>query len=223
MQAAQDRKRSNDVLVIGLANVGKTLLVKQLLNQAQKPRQKAGTTADDGTNPIEPITNPTSGFDTNKLRLPSGMEVYLNEVGSAMISTWHQFVTNSRSIMVSKHTNNCLTCVIQFVVDVSNSLQLADSLVEFLTVIYGELLPEAANQEESERMQAQLRGLPILLVFNKADSLHHVDKVTIESMFQVERLLQEFINFNFTFCSALNGINSHEVLDWIDQALTPPK
>jgi len=64
-------------------------------------------------------------------------------------------------------------------------------------------------------MQDRLKNLPILLVLNKADSLQNVDKVTIESMFQVELLLQEFPNFNFTFCSALNGTNASDVLNWI--------
>ncbi len=57
------------------------------------------------------------------------------------------------------------------VVDVSHSLQLADSLVEFLTVIYGEVLPSATTEEENQRMLDTLRNMPILLVFNKSDSL----------------------------------------------------
>ena len=44
---------------------------------------------DSGEGEIPMMTNATAGFDTNKLRLPSGKDVFLNEVGSAMISTWH--------------------------------------------------------------------------------------------------------------------------------------
>ena len=85
------------MLVLGLANVGKSLLVKQLLNQASK--KDFGKSEGEGE--ISMMTNATAGFDTNKLRLPSGKDVFLNEVGSAMISTWHQFISNSRSIIVS--------------------------------------------------------------------------------------------------------------------------
>ena len=56
-------------------------------------------------------------------------------------------------------------------VDVSHSLQLADSLVELLTVIYGEVLPPAPTAEENQRMLETLKNMPILLVFNKSDSL----------------------------------------------------
>ena len=103
--------------------------------------------------PLDPMTNPTAGFDTNKLRLASKREVFLNEVGSAMISTWHQFISNSRSILVSTNSVLCLSVmqygltfctfiINQFVVDASNSLQLSDSLIEFLSVVSGDLLPE---------------------------------------------------------------------------------
>ena len=100
-------------------------------------------------------------------------------------------------------------------------MQLSDSLIEFLTVVNGDLLPEGSSQEESKAQLERLRNLPILLIFNKADSLQHVDKVMLENMFQVEYLLEEYPNFNFTFCSALNGTNARDVLDWIEKALSP--
>ena len=90
--------------MIGLANAGKTLLVKQLLNQVTK---KKSTSAGNGTEiAVNPVTNPTIGFDTNTLKISgekkgSKADVFLNEVGSAMISTWHQFTANSKSILVS--------------------------------------------------------------------------------------------------------------------------
>ena len=71
------------------------------------------------------------------------------------------------------------------------------------------------NQTQEER----LRNLPILLVFNKADNLSQVDKVMIESMFQVQSLLTEFPNFNFVFCSALLGDHVGDVLAWISTSL----
>ena len=76
------------MLVLGLANTGKTLLVKQLLIQVTKKGDSREEVV------LDPVTNPTTGFDTNKLRLRGGKkggegDVFLNEVGSAMISTWH--------------------------------------------------------------------------------------------------------------------------------------
>ena len=81
-----------------------------------------------------PELNPTAGFDTTTIKIgliDSGSakmssrrkEVYINEVGSVMVSTWSKFIVNSRSII--------------FVVDITNSVQLASSMVEFFNVIYG--------------------------------------------------------------------------------------
>ena len=61
--------------------------------------------------------------------------------------------------------------------------------------------------------------MPILLAFNKADSLRHVDKVQCEDMFMVDNLLSEYPQFNFTYCSALNGTNALEILEWIGNSL----
>lgn len=58
-------------------------------------------------------------------------------------------------------------------VDVTNSVQLPDSVVEFLTVIRGDL----TNSENPT--------IPILLVFNKTDSFQHVDKSFLEGLFSV--------------------------------------
>ena len=64
---------------------------------------------------------------------------------------------------------------------------MADALVEFLTVLSGELLVD-----QDEAALDRLKNLPILLAFNKADSLRHVDKVMLEDMFQVDTLLTEY-------------------------------
>ena len=91
---------------------------------------------------------------------------------------------------------------------------MADALVEFLTVLSGELLVD-----QDENALEKLKNLPILLAFNKADSLRHVDKVQLEDMFQVDSLLSEYPQFNFTYCSALNGTNAEDILEWISNAL----
>jgi len=137
------------------------------------------------------VTNPTTGFDTNMLTLEN-RSVYVNEVGSAMISNWHKFVPDAKSIV--------------FVVDVTNLVQLANSLVEFLTVMRGDLDTEDANK-------------PVLLVFNKTDSAAQLDKAHLEAMFCVEELMQDYATFNFVYVSALKNQNCSSINEWITQAL----
>ena len=94
-------KRQNDVIVLGLEGAGKSLLIRQLKLAAEK-----------GPDEIGPETNPTAGFDTNKIKISSGgdkkTDVHVNEVGSAMISTWYKFISNSKSIIVSQY---CLSLI----------------------------------------------------------------------------------------------------------------
>ena len=75
-------KRQNDVLVLGLEGAGKSLLIKQLK-----------MTSDQEPTLMSPETNPTAGFDTTKIKLTLGsgkrQDVFVNEVGSAMISKWN--------------------------------------------------------------------------------------------------------------------------------------
>ena len=72
------------------------------------------------------------GYIDDKQRMSKKRrDVYINEVGSAMVSAWHKFLPNSKSII--------------FVVDITNTVQLANSLVEFFNVIYGHLLTSNAS------------------------------------------------------------------------------
>ena len=57
--------------------------------------------------------------------------------------------------------------------------------------------------------------VPVLLVFNKADSVAHVDKPHLEAMFCVEELLADFSGFNFVYVSALANTNCAAVTNWL--------
>ena len=97
-------------MVLGLEGAGKSLLVKQLKqvanyiqNQSKSniKELQSGKVALD----LPPQTNPTTGFDTVQMKVNTeghGKQIiYLNEVGSAMISAWHKFLQNSKSIIVN--------------------------------------------------------------------------------------------------------------------------
>jgi len=75
--------RETDVLVLGMESVGKSLLIKSLVRAANDKKKS--------TDQISSETNPTVGFDTNKLKV-GGRELYVNEVGSSMISNWYKFM-----------------------------------------------------------------------------------------------------------------------------------
>ena len=51
-------KRQNDVIVLGLEGAGKSLIIRQLKQSAEK-----------GPHELSPETNPTAGFDTNKIKI----------------------------------------------------------------------------------------------------------------------------------------------------------
>ena len=96
-------KRQNDVLVFGLEGAGKSLMIRQLKTASEKEPSI-----------LTPETNPTAGFDTTKIKLTlttgKKQEVFVNEVGSAMISTWYKFISNSKCIIVSQWSVNIVIC-----------------------------------------------------------------------------------------------------------------
>jgi len=101
-----EHKRKTHILVLGLDSVGKSMLIKRLLAiNSKKVKEDLA---------IE--TNPTTGFDTNTLRI-SGKDYFINEVGASMISNWHKYVSDTLTLI--------------FVVDLSNHAQLSAAMVEF--------------------------------------------------------------------------------------------
>ena len=54
-------KRQNDAIVLGLEGAGKSLIIRQLKQASEK-----------GPAEMSPETNPTAGFDTNKIKIATG-------------------------------------------------------------------------------------------------------------------------------------------------------
>eukprot|EP00347_Sterkiella_histriomuscorum_P000117 403377109 len=180
-------KRKTHILVLGLEGVGKTLMIKRLKQISLQKKDN------DQLQEMDFETNPTTGFDTNTLKIDN-QEYFINEVGSAMISNWHKFIHDSQSII--------------YIVDVQNQSQMSQSMMEF-ELVFNVLLEETQNIK------------PILLIFNKWDNRRDfIDKQFIESFFNLSDYLDQYPNLNVIYGSALSGMNSLDMYSWVQNVLT---
>ena len=93
-------KRETHALVLGLEQAGKTLLIRRLKKVCSKDKEQE---ENGETGEMAGVTNPTTGFDTSSMVI-DGRTIYVNEIGSAMISNWHKFVPDAKTILVSPLT-----------------------------------------------------------------------------------------------------------------------
>jgi len=161
-------------LILGLEDSGKSLLIRRL---HQQPK-------DHQTDALHLETNPTVGFDTNTITL-KGREYYVNEVGSAMIGNWYKFLADTKLVL--------------FVVDLSNSSQLAAAMVEF------NLLLE------------KVKGKEVFLVFNKVDVVPNYEREFIHEAFNLDEKRKP--GFEYEFISAAKGTNVGNVVKWLESNL----
>ncbi len=88
-----------EVLCIGCAGVGKTLLVKQL-----KRLCSASAQSGDAVN-VE--TEPTVGVELDRIR-SDGVSCVIREVGAAMMPTWPSYFRSAATVMVRHPSDVCV-------------------------------------------------------------------------------------------------------------------
>lgn len=170
-------------LIIGPTGVGKTLLLKRLQNfHSVKEIDKLGEI---------PSTIPTVG--TNLVNVPTGkkQETVIREVGGCMCPIWNSYLKD-------------LTALI-FVIDISNTLQIAASCIQFLTVLNN----------------TAVQNTPILLLLNKSDQPLALSRFEVESLMRIDDIRQNTKHqITILEISAFNGKGLTEVIDWVHQAST---
>ena len=109
-----------NVLLLGSYNSGKTVLLNQINQLYNKNNQHTNTNKISNNATMSPYallaTTPTTGVElcTFKYRYPSTHTLYkiqLNELGSSMSSTWHQYYTAQYNTIIycintSQYNNN---------------------------------------------------------------------------------------------------------------------
>ncbi|CAI2379652.1 unnamed protein product [Moneuplotes crassus] len=175
-------KRHNpqkDCLMIGLQNTGKSVLLRRL-----KALEASS---------IDTASRQTVGMEREEISF-LGTTYFFAKYGSKMLANWNKMYDSSSTII--------------FVVDITNSAQIASSLSEF------EILME----------DQQLEGKPICLAFNKNDQ--EVKESTLEyyyEMFDVEFHQESRDNFECVSISALTGDGCKKIMNWIKNNCVPDR
>lgn len=134
-----------------------------------------------------PSVIPTVG--TNLVNIPVGKkEVVVRELGGCMCPIWNNYIKDLSALI--------------FVLDVSNSLQIAASCIQFLTVISNSAVQNTA----------------ILLLLNKIDQPSALTRFEVESFIRLDDVRANTkLQIKLLEISAFNGKGLNDVIDWIQQ------
>ena len=186
----------SECLILGAEGTGKTLLLKKLVSKTSAgSRTKASTLPSGGDALIESTsqcdgiilpTIPTVGTNIEDLNLAKGISCKLREYGGSMAPLWNSAY------------NRC--SMIIFVVDASNSTLISASTMLLLDVLTAKALEKK----------------PVLIFFNKMDSLFGMSLVELKSVMRlgdVVRNATQKVRVVQGSCATEDGLDS--ILEWI--------
>lgn len=184
----------SECLILGAEGTGKTLLLKKLVS---KSKTKTSTLSSAGGDALRESTSqcddgiilptiPTVGTNIEDLHLAKGISCKLREYGGSMAPLWNSAY------------NRC--SMIIFVVDASNSTQISASTMLLLDVLTAKALEKK----------------PVLIFFNKMDSLFGMSLVELKSVMRlgdVVRNATQKVRVVQGSCATEDGLDS--ILEWI--------
>ena len=185
----------SECLILGAEGTGKTLLLKKLVS---KSKTKTSTLSSAGADALRESTSqcgdgiilptiPTVGTNIEDLHLAKGISCKLREYGGSMAPLWNSAY------------NRC--SMIVFVVDASrNSTQISASTMLLLDVLTAKALEKK----------------PLLIFFNKMDSLFGMSLVELKSVMRlgdVVRNATQKVRVVQGSCATEDGLDS--ILEWI--------
>lgn len=169
------------VLVLGAEGSGKTLLLKRI--------QSAIENGTDKKDDFEAVPSTVSTIGTNIASVTMNKKkINIRELGGAMAPIWKNFYDDSNAVI--------------FLIDISNSFQVASSTVLFLDVL-------------SSR---NLSDLPILLLLNKTDLDSSLTIQEIKFILRLNDLKKHATKkLKVIECSLKSGTGIEEIKDWLQQ------
>lgn len=191
-----------NILVLGLDGAGKTLLIRQLSAILVKNKRSlleriaasvppsAPTSADDVTAVVNPDTQPTIGVEHAVLPFDS-RTCGVCEVGAQLLPMWRAYFAA------------CDLWI--FVIDLSNSTQLAGAGVELFAVL----------------SDPAMRRKPKLVLLNKIDAFWTLDDAVLRSYLCLDQLLSspDVAPVVIQKVSALTGQHMDQVVKWVNQSI----
>ncbi len=179
----------SECLILGAEGTGKTLLLKKLVSKTSRTKTSTQPSAE-STSQCDGIsilpTIPTVGTNIEDLHLAKGISCKLREYGGSMAPLWNSAY------------NRC--SMIVFVVDASNSTQISASTMLLLDVLTAKALEKK----------------PVLIFFNKMDSLFGMSLVELKSVMRlgdVVRNATQKVRVVQGSCATEDGLDS--ILEWI--------
>eukprot|EP00696_Hemimastix_kukwesjijk_P018100 gnl/Hemi2/6895_TR2350_c0_g1_i1.p1 gnl/Hemi2/6895_TR2350_c0_g1~~gnl/Hemi2/6895_TR2350_c0_g1_i1.p1 ORF type:complete len:209 (-),score=56.72 gnl/Hemi2/6895_TR2350_c0_g1_i1:91-717(-) len=165
-----------DVLLVGCEGAGKSLLTKRLMNLKAAPP---------GTQ-VAYTTFPTVGVELDEVHGEKA-SVLVREVGGVFVNLWANYFGGCQMVV--------------FVVDASNSAQLAAAYVELLNILRAEALASK----------------PLLLLLNKTDHPHALSLQALSVIFRLDDLIAACGTtrpVSVLEASAFTGANLPKVWQW---------
>lgn len=183
----------SECLILGAEGTGKTLLLKKLVSKTSGTKATtlpAGGASRQCDHHHEIIlpTIPTVGTNIEDLQLAKGVSCKLREYGGSMAPLWNSAY------------NRC--SMILFVVDASNSTQISASTMLLLDVLTAKALEKK----------------PVLIFFNKMDSLFGMSLVELKSVMRLGDVLRnatQKVQVVQGSCATEDGLDS--ILEWITE------
>ena len=188
-------------LVLGPEGSGKTLLLKKLkLLCSQPPERRTNSAAGEGkaaeTSGAESNSDtlfsgvlptiPTVGSNVQEIKLGGGVTCMLRECGGQMAPIWSKAYAATHMVI--------------YVIDASNSTQVAPATILLLEVLSAE----------------SLRGKPCLLLFNKLDCPSGLSLVELKSVIRVDDIMSSASQtVSVVDGSCVTEVGLREVLDWL--------
>lgn len=180
----------SECLILGAEGTGKTLLLKKLVSKTSRAKTSSLPSGGDTTESRQCDgvlpTIPTMGTNIEDLQLAKGISCKLREYGGSMAPLWNSAY------------NRC--SMIVFVVDTSNSTQISASTMLLLDVLTAKALEKK----------------PVLIFFNKMDSLFGMSLVELKSVMRlgdVVRNATQKVQVVQGSCATEDGLDS--ILEWI--------
>lgn len=193
-----------NVLVIGCAGTGKSLLLKKLSSWnksrlRRKTEQELGRTPVDLDGSIEenpaaalyegdtdvPATKPTIGTNVCNVKFKTIQDVVLKEIGGSMAPLWKGSYKDAKRLI--------------FIIDISNPSQVSATT---------SLLHEVIRSKD-------LQNTPILLVLNKIDNYCTISLFEMKYLIGLEDILQARSEITVLEASIKYETGIADILEWL--------
>ena len=181
----------SECLILGAEGTGKTLLLKKLVSKTFRTKTSTLPAGRDTTESLRQCdgvlpTIPTVGTNIEDLQLAKGISCKLREYGGSMAPLWNSAY------------NRC--SMIVFVVDASNSTQISASTMLLLDVLTAKALEKK----------------PVLIFFNKMDSLFGMSLVELKSVMRLGDVVRNATQkVQVVQGSSATGDGLDSILEWI--------